>query len=203
MPRTVDKKAKKLEILRVAMQVFARKGVVKTKMIDIATAAGIGKGTIYEYFRSKEAIFAAAFNLFFQSMDSDFQSVVQETGDPVEKLKALAVMSLEHLTNESAEFAGIMMDFWAEGIRNKDESIRDIIALHHIYSKYRTLFAGILTEGIEKGVFRNVDIHSVSAIMIAALDGLLLQWIMDRDLFDMKKLADAFMDTFIDGLKKR
>ena len=39
------------------MQVFAKKGVAKTKMIDIATIARVGKGTIYEYFASKEDIF--------------------------------------------------------------------------------------------------------------------------------------------------
>ena len=60
-PKIIDKEAKKAEILQAAMQVFSRKGVAKTRMADIAVAAGIGKGTIYEYFRSKEEIFAAAF----------------------------------------------------------------------------------------------------------------------------------------------
>jgi AcrR family transcriptional regulator len=32
------------------MQVFAQKGVAKTKMIDIAKSARVGKSTIYEYF---------------------------------------------------------------------------------------------------------------------------------------------------------
>ena len=36
MPKIVDKEAKKMEILHAAMQVFAQKGVVKTKIIDIA-----------------------------------------------------------------------------------------------------------------------------------------------------------------------
>jgi hypothetical protein len=71
-----------------------------------------------------------------------------------------------------------------------------------MYSKYRKLIAGILTEGIEKGLFRNMDIHSMSAILIGSLDGILLQWIMDQEIFDTKQLANSFMDVFINGIKK-
>lgn len=202
MPRIVDKEQKKAEILQIAMQVFARKGVVKTKMIDIAQAAGIGKGTIYEYFRSKEEIFTEAFNSMFSAIESSLIDSIASVADPVEKLDRLVEVSLQKFIYENSEFAGIMMDFWAEGIRNKDEKLLDILALHDIYSKYRTLITGILTEGIEKGVFRNVDMHSLSAIMIASLDGLLLQWIMDRELFDMKQVSRTFMDTFLNGIKK-
>ena len=202
MPRIVNKEQKKAEILQIAMQVFARKGVVKTKMIDIAQSAGIGKGTIYEYFRSKEEIFTEAFNSMFSAIESSIIDSIASVKDPVEKLDRLVEVSLQEFISENSEFAGIMMDFWAEGIRNKDEKLLDILALHDIYSKYRTLITGILTEGIEKGVFRNVDMHSLSAIMIASLDGLLLQWIMDRELFDMKQVSRTFMDTFLNGIKK-
>ncbi len=47
-PKKIDKNAKKKQIIQAAMQVFSEKSVVNTKMIDIAKAAGIGKGTIYE-----------------------------------------------------------------------------------------------------------------------------------------------------------
>ena len=53
MPKIVDKEAKKLDIVHAALKEFARRGVANTKMADIATAAGIGKGTIYEYFKDK------------------------------------------------------------------------------------------------------------------------------------------------------
>jgi AcrR family transcriptional regulator len=202
MPRVVDKEQKKAEILKVAMQVFARNGVIKTKMIDIAEAAGIGKGTIYEYFSSKEEIFTEAYNQTFSAMESSLLEAVESIDDPVEKLDRMVELSLQHIIAENADFIGVMMDFWAEGIRNKDHQILDILALHDIYSKYRRLIAGILTDGIEQGVFRNVDIHSLSAIMIAALDGFLLQWIMDRDLFDMKQVARTYLDTFLNGIKK-
>ena len=44
-------------ILDTALDLFVQKGYLDTKIIDIANVAGIGKGTIYEYFSSKEELF--------------------------------------------------------------------------------------------------------------------------------------------------
>ena len=61
MARIVNKKEKREKILEAAISVFAKKGTAKTKTADIAEAAQIGKGTIYEYFQSKDEIIMAAF----------------------------------------------------------------------------------------------------------------------------------------------
>lgn len=200
-PKIVDKEAKKAEILQAAMQVFSQRGVAKTKMADIAVAAGIGKGTIYEYFRSKEEIFAAAFQQVNQRSGELIQQALASTDDPVEQLRLLIDVSRQTFIEESADFAGIMMDFWAEGIRNKDEKILAIINLEQIYDEYRSLISGILETGIQKGVFRPVDTASLAAILIAALDGVMLQWIMTPELIDMKRITDVLIDSLMNGIK--
>ncbi len=45
------------QIMEAAAKVFSQKGYYHTKMQEIADEAGIGKGTVYEYFNSKEALF--------------------------------------------------------------------------------------------------------------------------------------------------
>ncbi len=49
-------------MLEAAHKLFLKNGFSKTKIIDIADEAGIGKGTVYEYFPSKELLFAEVFN---------------------------------------------------------------------------------------------------------------------------------------------
>ena len=44
-----DKTQKRQRIMDAALQVFVKSGYEKTKIIDVAQAAGIGKGTVYEY----------------------------------------------------------------------------------------------------------------------------------------------------------
>lgn len=49
-------------ILDAAMQIFENKGFAATNVAEIASLAGIAKGTIYLYFESKQQIFAAILN---------------------------------------------------------------------------------------------------------------------------------------------
>ena len=203
MPKIVDKEAKKMEILHAAMHVFARKGVVNTKMIDIATTASIGKGTIYEYFRSKEEIFTSAFIYYYQMMQSMVQKALTREDNPVKQLEVILSVSLEAFMHFGEEFADIMMDFWAEGIRNKDQDFLDAINLKGIYSDYRAMIKKILESGVKSGIFKPIDTKSTASVLIGAFDGILLQWIMDRNSIDLKKIPAILMDGFIDGIKRR
>ncbi len=51
---------RRTEILAAAIKLFGRKGFDATRAEDIATAARLAKGTLYLYFKSKEAIYTAA-----------------------------------------------------------------------------------------------------------------------------------------------
>ncbi len=201
-PKIVDKEAKKQEILKAAMRVFAQNGVVKTKMADIADAAGIGKGTIYEYFRSKEDIFAEAYTHIFQGTEEKIGAVLQSNQAPEEKLKALMTVTVESFFSDGGEFAGIMMSFWSEGIRNKNERIIEIINLEEIYSEYRGMISEILQEGMEKGIFRKMDTFMTASVLIGAMDGILLQCILDRDIFQPGQAAEVLIDSYLNGIKK-
>lgn len=54
------KDARPAEIIASAMRLWAERGFAATRLEDVATGAGIAKGTIYRYFPSKEALFEAA-----------------------------------------------------------------------------------------------------------------------------------------------
>lgn len=203
MPKIVNKEAKKMEILHSAMQVFAQKGLVNTKMIDIATAASVGKGTIYEYFRSKEEIFSSAYIYFFSMTKSMVQEGLSRENDPVVKLGLVLKISLEAFMHLGEEYAGLMMDFWAEGIRTKNQDLLDAINLKGIYADYRKMIQKILQEGIEQGVFKPIDTFATAAVLIGAFDGILLQWIMDKKAINLREVPVVLLNGFIEGIRKR
>ncbi len=201
-PKLVDKAEKKQVILKAAMRIFAQNGVVKTKMADIAIAAGIGKGTIYEYFRSKEDIFAEAYSHIFMETENGIAEILESALQPEEKLRGLMRVTLEKfLVEDGGEFAGIMMSFWSEGIRNKNERIMEIIDLKKVYSEFRTMISGILREGINKGEFRDMDPHITASVIIGAMDGILLQYVMDRSAFSPEKAIAALLENYLNGIK--
>jgi len=201
MPKIVDKNAKKINIVHAAAKVFAEKGVVKTKMIDIAEEAGIGKGTIYEYYRSKEEIFADTFRLLFDHMEIKLAEAIGNTTDPIVKLKALIQVSYKEFLVHSGDLVGIMMDFWAEGIRTKSTDVISLVNLEQMYSEYKMLIADILYEGMSQGIFKQVDANSVAAIIVGAMDGVMLQWIMNKNAVDIDKISEVMVNTLLSGIQ--
>ncbi len=199
-PKIVDKKAKKQDILEAAMRVFARKGVAKTKMADVAEAAGIGKGTVYEYFNSKEDIFTESFRYFMLQVETVIARRLLKIYDPLEKLDAIIDGWVEAMQQSPTAFPAIMMDFWAEGVRHKENTAA--FDLKEMYDKSREMMVRIIEEGIAKGIILPVNSTIAASILIGAMDGLMLQWIMDHNLFELNEAAEVLKKSFVEkGLK--
>src|SRR5207253_10906756 len=76
-------------ILEAARKVFAKKGFSDATVDDIANAAGVAKGTVYLYYRSKQEVYIAALKFGISQMYSSLVEEVARYSTAEEKLKAL------------------------------------------------------------------------------------------------------------------
>ncbi len=199
-PKIIDKDIKKNGILGAAMRVIARRGFRDVTIAEIAEAAGIGKGTVYEYFESKDDILAGAFDKFRHEVGQVQISKMKNLYDPADRLKALIDSWIEVLGETSFEYLELLTDFWAEGIRSRDSESKKLFSMAQVYSEYRGQIAPIIESGIKKGVFRDVDPHETAAFLIGALDGIILQWMLDKRSIDLTTLSDSFFNIFLRGI---
>ncbi len=198
-PKIVDKEEKRHHILEAAIRVFAKLGLPNAKMIHIAEAAGIGKGTIYEYFKSKEELFQAAFHAFIDQAMTYLNKKVKNINDPEEKLRMYFIAWTEILDSDLLEFMDIVLDMWAAGLRLHEG--QDKFHLSEMYREYRIQLTDILEDGIRKGVFKSVNTTITASLIIGTLDGLMIQWIMDRNIYQLKEAILQMSDIIISGLK--
>ena len=192
MPKIVNKEEKKRQILKTAIRVFAKRGFPKTKMTDIAEAASVGKGTIYEYFRSKEDLFMSAIDFYFEETEQKIVKNLKNFDDPVERLHAYFKGCSHMLSGDFLDFAEIALDLWAEGLRHNNQLSGFDIS--RVYQKYRQQIIRILNEGIRQNRFKNIDPTITAAVIIGSLDGLLIQWLMDRNIFNLNNICRLVMD---------
>ncbi len=197
-PKIVDKEEKRNHILEAAIKVFAKLGLPNAKMMHIAEAAGIGKGTIYEYFKSKEELFIAAFHTFIEQAGDTIQKKVSKVDDPIDKLHAYFDAWTEFMDSDILEFADIMLDIWASGLRLHEG--KDKFHIADMYRVYRIQITEILDDGIRKGKFKPVNTTITSSIIIGTLDGLMIQWVMDRNIYQLKEAVAQLKDIMVDGL---
>jgi AcrR family transcriptional regulator len=72
------------EILEVAIRLFGQQGYAATDTQQLADALGVGKGTIYRYFRSKRELFYAALRHVTDKLDEEIRSSIAEVTDPLQ-----------------------------------------------------------------------------------------------------------------------
>ncbi len=196
MPKIVDKAAKREVILQAALKVFARQGYNYTKMIDIAREANIGKGTIYEYFRSKEEILLAAYDNYMQISKERIATILARPITPLEKIREIILQTIRIYASDP-EIMRVFFDFWIESTHNENITEMDF---RKLYADYRALGRNLLEEAKQAGQVRKDISENVPSILVAVVEGTFLQWIIDPEAFDILKMAEDIVDTLFRGL---
>lgn len=191
---------KKELIIHAAITVFARTGLERGKIADIAEEAGIGKGTIYEYFRSKDELFEAIEEFFISGMIEPLRELTSATNSPSEKILNLMDESIEMIVHmgDTLLIVSEIMAQAARGLWHKTGTS----ALADMYDEYRAIIIAILQDGVAKGEFRTMNYVGVATLLMGFIDGLVWQYLMIRDRMDFKKIKDEAIRSFMKGIEK-
>lgn len=194
-----QKAKKKDQIIEAAAQIFAQKGYSGAIMADIAIQANIGKGTIYEYFKSKEDLFFAVFEWFQKKTEKAATVGISSLGgSATDRLKVLNSTLME-LWDEIKDVFVLVMEFWAAS-SSAQRRRRFKGAFKQLYNDYRKIVSSLIQEGVNSGEFRSdIKPEPVAAALVGTWDALFLQAWFD-DSFDPTATANDFLDAFLRGL---
>jgi AcrR family transcriptional regulator len=193
------KKDKENRIVMAAAIVFAQRGYAGASVAEIAVQAGIGKGTVYEYFNSKEDLFFAVFEWYlYQTGNGLTVNISALSGSAAQRLQALndAIMNLG---DEIQDIFALTMEFWAASSASAmRQRFRD--AFKTLYQEFREIVTAVIQDGSDRGEFRNdVDATAVAAALVGTWDALFLQAWFDPE-FQPLDTAQKFLDVVIRGL---
>jgi len=187
-------------IIRAAIQIFARDGLEKGKIADIAIQAGIGKGTVYEYFSSKDEIFHAIVDTLFGDLKVAFDKINSMDLSPTEKLRTFMRMNTE-MVFEMGDAVLIVTEIWAQGARAITRGEHQSAQLPDVYIEMKQLVINILKAGVEAHEFREMNYDGVATVCLAFIDGFVFQFMLnnDRDAFD--RALQEGIQSFMKGLE--
>lgn len=83
MERDINKRAR---IIDAAIEVFCTSGFEAASMADVAAKAGVGKGTLYLYFESKESLFEETYRLCYEERVKACGAGIEEMSGALDKL---------------------------------------------------------------------------------------------------------------------
>ena len=162
------------EALKKAMELFWEKGFASTSLSDLTEHLGIGKGSFYATFHSKQALFEAAFDLYRNSRVAFLEQLLVSEPNVKIGLKKLLTLNLDELLSDNKHkgcfIANTCADFSAsnEALKRKLEAHYEI--MQHVFTKY-----------LKSNNVTPVKAESVGATIITFLMGMNQQAKFSRD----------------------
>lgn len=198
-PRPDVSEERKSQILEAAITTFARLGFQQTRMDDIASQAGLSKGALYLYYKSKDAVIAALLKYFFAQEFKQLQTFVasEQQGRVAEQLMTLT-HELSGALKWMARLMPIAFEFYA--IAGRDKEVRQY--LQEYYIAYRGELARLIQRGVERGEFRAVNVEATAITMTALLEGLALLYFVDPRGVEWTPQIEMSMHLLLDGLQQ-
>jgi len=160
MAIVVDKEKKRSDIASACKDLLLEHGISNLTISQIAQTAGVGKGTIYEYFENKEDIVFEIITMFIEEYEARLYAITKEEISTKEKLFHFFLMVYED--EYSQKQLDIYREFLAISLRNGTQEM----IMFNI--KCREKFADILNKIIQEGINKG-DLREESKAMISAL----------------------------------
>lgn len=183
----------KKKILESSIKFFSEKGIHQTTLADVAMDAGISKGTLFYYYKSKDELLYDILDIAIRELTELITKVIQESNGEVTKelflltfntlLKYDFLMKINYYILQEALLED---EVFQDKFKLKYQDWRDDIAL--LFEKTRLKLPGTK---------RNAR----AAILLAALDGLCLQFLLDREALDLDSICCELADMFSYHLK--
>jgi AcrR family transcriptional regulator len=185
-------------IIRESTRLFLANGFRGTSVKEITEAAGIGRGTLYWYFKNKDEILITIFRKFENELLDQLTEAVQRLeGDFVAKYKMFHKFTTEFARDNrdlSLAFNTLLNEM--AGTHTEAEKVSKAV-----YEKFRRIIEGILEEGKKSGsVKKDVDPVLYAHVIIATHTGMLVQWLVNGESFDDRAFVKATRDVILRGI---
>jgi len=203
---SLERKAKEKEelkslIINTAKRMFVEKGIERTTIRNIADAIEYSVGTVYVYFRDKNAILYEIHKSFFAILEKQLTDTKTIT-DPYERLKTIAkkyvafaianpeAYDLIFIRRAPLEYLGDMAEHseWCEGKR--------------IF----TILCDVIKDCQSNGLFSDVQVETLSLSCWAATHGLCSLYIRNRldilEVLGIELEVEKALDSFMNAIMK-
>ena len=170
MPSPAD--LKRQRILSATREVCSRTGYEAARMEEIAHVAGVSKGTLYNFFDSKEALLVATVLAAHEDFVVVLPAVDDESLGARERLEAL-VESLARGFEGIVQHNVLTHQAWSVVLNSPPARGRLLSTLRSIYAGYIGQLESILNAGVKCGTLSSeTDIHAFATNWVAIYDGL-------------------------------
>jgi TetR/AcrR family fatty acid metabolism transcriptional regulator len=187
---------KRSSILEAAVSVFSREGYPNARMQEIATKAGIGKGTIYQYFKGKKHLFQQVVKEGIDQYVAGLKNEIKGCIGIEQILKKIVTFSFSFLENHSDVLKMI----------ESHRSLIDESMLKWLYdrkNKITDLLVKTIVEKTEKKGMRSYkDAELAANCFFGMMISVVQEKVFHKKEFDIEEVSDRIVKIFLHGYEQ-
>lgn len=197
---TVQTEEVREAILDATDRILSTRGYKKMTIDDLAQEVGIGKGSVYLHFTSKEEIALSHIDRIVERLKEKLHQIVAETGAPEIRLRKMLVCRVLHRFDSVQHYTVSISDLLA-AIRPRLLERRQ-----KYFAEEAQIFSGIIVEGQLNGVFQDGDALEIAETLMTATNSLLPLSLSAEELGEREEIQEKITrlsDLLLSGVLKR
>jgi len=186
------------EILETATRLFAEHGFQGATLAQVAEAVGLTEAGVLHYFPSKVHLLQSVLEYHEQKDIETYLETIERDNKSATELFAL----LETLIAENEKITGLIQLFTvlvSESIRS-DHPSHDYFVER--YRRGREMYVTQFFKLLKNKIRPDVDLNELATLIMAVMDGLQIQWLLDPKKVDMVGTFKLFSKTIVESLEK-
>lgn len=195
----MDKKSiRKEEIIQKSILVMFEKGYNGTGVKDLTDAAGIPKGSLYNYFSNKEDYAKEAINYYYNKMSKkQFDILSDRNRNPLDRIKDFYHCMIDDFTNSSEYNLGCFVGNLTQEMGGVSDVLREVT--NNIHNDIVSKIKDCLLEAVENNDMKeSKNLDNLSEFIVSSWQGTLLRMKASND----SKILDDFYIVLTEVLLK-
>jgi TetR/AcrR family transcriptional regulator, acrAB operon repressor len=190
-------------LLDAAETIFRERGVSRTSLAEVATAAGMTRGAVYWHFKDKADLFQAMCARATMPLDAMFERVgAGALDDPMTTLRELSVGALQSLAADPR--AQRVFEIMFHKTELVDELAGAATAHNHERAQCLGQIESIVRRCAEVGQLPgDTDAALATQGLHALMVGIMHEWVLEPSAYDLHAAAPSLIDLFLAGLCAR
>ena len=168
-------------ILQAALETIADKKIAGTRMREIARRAGISQGHLHYYYPAKDDLFLVLLD-YMRGLFVEERAgwLADRSLEPAAKISRFLAQE-KALISERGDLMRARYDFAVQG--TSDPKIAE--RMRRLYAGWRADIRSVMVEGVERGDFSERCAVAVPNLLVALIEGAMMQYLVDPDGFDL------------------
>ncbi|PKL35214.1 MAG: hypothetical protein CVV44_22830 [Spirochaetae bacterium HGW-Spirochaetae-1] len=188
---------RKAQILQAALIKISEMGSANVTLDDIAKQAGMSKGGVAYYYKSKDILCKEAFKEFFVRIFRRSKETLSACSDPLGKLLSFGWL---YNWDDPEVNLGYPMLMDAMAMAARDAEYRKMF--HEWVQVWVSILGEALSEGISKGIFPEMDTDNTARTISSIYHGIAVRWYLDPESHTSEWAVAAFTHSITSLLKK-